>query len=57
MRLLLDTHMFLWWRSDAPELPDRARAAMLDTANDVFISAAVAWEISIKRALGALSTA
>jgi PIN domain nuclease of toxin-antitoxin system len=54
VRLLLDTHVFLWWRADAPELPAAARTAMLDRANDVYVSAAVAWEIAIKRALGRL---
>jgi PIN domain nuclease of toxin-antitoxin system len=46
--------MFLWWRASAPELPARARAAVLDGANDVYVSAVVAWEIVIKRALGKL---
>ena len=54
MRLLLDTHMFLWWRADAPQLPARVRAAVRDAANDVYVSGAVAWEIVIKRALGKL---
>lgn len=54
MRLLLDTHVFLWWRADAPELPERARAAVLEAANEIYISAAVGWEIVIKRGLGKL---
>ena len=54
MRLLLDTHMFLWWRADAPELPDGMRAAVIDAANDVYVSGAVGWEITIKRSLGKL---
>jgi PIN domain nuclease of toxin-antitoxin system len=54
VRLLLDTHVFLWWRADAPELPLRARAAIIDVANAVYVSAAVAWEVAIKRALGKL---
>jgi PIN domain nuclease of toxin-antitoxin system len=54
MRLLLDTHVFLWWRSDAPELGARARKAISDAQNDVFVSAAASWEIVIKRALGRL---
>lgn len=54
MRLLLDTHIFLWWRADAPELPARAREAILDETNDVYVSTAVAWEIAIKRGLGKL---
>jgi PIN domain nuclease of toxin-antitoxin system len=51
MRLLLDTHVFLWWRADAPELGNPMRAALLDASNNVYVSAAVAWEIIIKRAL------
>jgi PIN domain nuclease of toxin-antitoxin system len=54
LRLLLDTHIFLWWRADAPELPTAARSAVLDPANEIFVSAAVGWEIAIKRALGRL---
>ena len=57
MRLLLDTHAFLWWRADAPQLPATFRAAVLDVSNEVYVSAAVAWEIVIKRALGKLEFA
>jgi PIN domain nuclease of toxin-antitoxin system len=54
LRLLLDTHVFLWWRADAPELPARARETVLDIANEIYVSTAVGWEIVIKRALGTL---
>lgn len=54
MKLLLDTHVFLWWRSDARDLGDEARRAILDPDNEVLVSAAVGWEIVIKRALGKL---
>jgi PIN domain nuclease of toxin-antitoxin system len=54
VRLLLDTHIFLWWRADAAELPAPAREAILDQANDVYVSTAVGWEICIKRGLGKL---
>ena len=54
MRLLLDTHIFLWWRADASDLPESARAAILDATNEVYVSGAVAWEIVIKRGLGKL---
>ncbi len=53
MRLLLDTHAFLWWRSGA-RLAKPARAAVEDAGNDVLVSAAVAWEIVVKRTLGKL---
>lgn len=54
MRLLLDTHVFLWWYLDAPELTPAARGLLEDPSNRIYVSAAVAWEISIKRALGRL---
>jgi len=53
MRLLLDTHALLWWLAD-DVLDPIARNAIADPATDVFVSAASAWEISIKRALGKL---
>lgn len=54
MRLLLDTHILLWWFSDDPALPVSAKAAIADPKSEVFVSAASVWEISIKRALGRL---
>jgi PIN domain nuclease of toxin-antitoxin system len=54
MRLLLDTHALLWWLADEG-LTDQARDAIADPANLVMVSAASAWEISIKKALGKLS--
>jgi len=54
VRLLLDTHAFLWSASDPEKLSKAARAAIEDSSNDVFVSAAVAWEIAIKHALGKL---
>ena len=53
-RLLLDTHAFLWWLADAPQLSDAARKAIGDERNEVFVSAASGWEIAIKRQLGKL---
>ncbi len=50
MRILLDTHAFLWWASGGGQLSDRARAIVEDPANDVAVSAASLWEISAKRA-------
>lgn len=55
MRLLLDTHAFLWAAADPDALHETARGAIEDTANEVFVSAAVAWEIAIKVALGKLT--
>jgi len=53
VRLLLDTRALLWWLAD-DGLTDPARDAIADPANLVMVSAASAWEISIKRALGKL---
>lgn len=54
MRLLLDTHALLWWLADEGLAAD-ARAAIAAGDNQVLVSAASAWEIAIKRALGRLS--
>ena len=53
-RLLLDTHVFLWWLTDDARLGVQARKAILDERNEVYVSAASGWEISIKRAMGKL---
>ena len=52
MRLLLDTHAFLWWVTDDDRLSERAGELIADGANDVYFSAASAWEIAIKAGLG-----
>lgn len=54
MTLLLDTHTFLWWLDDPSLLAESARKAIADGKNLVYVSAAVAWEIAIKRSLGKL---
>ncbi len=54
MNLLLDTHALLWWLDDNPILSERARSAITDGQNLVFVSAVVVWEIRIKEALGKL---
>ncbi len=51
--LLLDTHVFLWWRTDDARLNAAARKA-ISLAEIVFVSAASAWEAHIKMALGKL---
>ena len=55
MRLLLDTHIFLWADSQPERLTAAARAAIASEANTVFVSAASAWEIATKVALGRLA--
>ena len=54
MRLLLDTHAFLWWLAGDPSLPVGARGAIADEANEVFVSAASSWEIATKHRIGKL---
>lgn len=54
MNLLLDTHVLLWAFTDDARLRGRARDAIVDGANPVFVSAVTAWEIAIKKALGKL---
>jgi PIN domain nuclease of toxin-antitoxin system len=53
-RLLVDTHVLLWWLADDPELSATAREAIADPANEPLVSTASVWEIAIKRALGKL---
>ena len=53
-RLLLDTHVLLWWLTDDPRLGASARQTIADAQNEVFVSAATGWEVAIKRALGKL---
>ena len=53
-RCLLDTHVLLWWLSDDLQLGERARQMIRDPRNQIFVSAASTWEISIKSALGKL---
>ena len=57
MRFLLDTHAFLWWIADDPQLSAGAKKVMADPANELFLSAASGWEISIKSQIGKLSLA
>jgi PIN domain nuclease of toxin-antitoxin system len=52
LAVLLDTHAFLWWCEDSPELSPKARKAIRD--NDCFVSMASFWEITIKTSLSKL---
>ena len=54
MRLLLDTHVVLWWRQKSRRLNARV-IETIATASDVYVSAASVWEVAIKTALGRLS--
>ncbi len=56
MRLLLDSHAYLWWLADDPRLGGAARRAILQPSAVVYVSAATVWELAIKQALGRLDT-
>lgn len=51
---MLDTHTFLWWNMDDPQLSAKARVTIADGRNEIFFSAASAWEIAIKAGRGRL---
>lgn len=55
MRLLLDTHVFLWLTTRHPSLSERHREAYIDPESETYLSAASYWEICIKYALGKLN--
>ena len=57
MKLLLDTHAFLWLVSGDARLSHKAQEAFLDRDNEVFLSAASFWEIGVKVSLGRLELA
>ena len=52
MRLLLDSHAFLWWLAADASLPAAARSAIAEPTNVVYVSAATVWEIAIKTSIG-----
>jgi len=54
MQYLIDTHVFLWFVSNSKELSQTAKSLIEDETNEIFISIASLWEISIKTALGKL---
>lgn len=54
MKLLLDTHAFLWWVTDTPRISGPAHEAIANPENDILVSAVSGWEIVIKAALGRL---
>ena len=55
MRLLLDTHVLLWWHDQPARLTETAYGAINDPGNDVFLSVVNGWEIQIKAQLGKLT--
>jgi PIN domain nuclease of toxin-antitoxin system len=57
VRLLLDTHALIWFLQGDERPPQKARAAIEDADNDVYVSAATAWEIAAKHRKGKLQEA
>jgi PIN domain nuclease of toxin-antitoxin system len=55
MKLLLDTHIFLWWILEDPRLPLAASEVIADSDNELYLSSASTWEMVIKSAIGKLS--
>ena len=54
MKYLLDTHVVLWLAENSPKLSDAAKAIILNEANEIHVSIASCWEVSIKLSLGKL---
>ena len=54
MKLLLDTHAALWWLSEDERLSGATADQLTDETNQILLSAAVVWEVAIKRSLGKL---
>lgn len=54
MKVLLDTHVVVWWMEDASRLSRRAHTILANRDNSILISAAVGWELAIKVNLGKL---
>ena len=57
MKLLLDTHIFLWWLFDDNKLKSGIRKHIANTENEIVVSAASVWEITTKSRLGKLPEA
>ncbi len=57
MRLLIDTHVLLWWLADDPALPASARRYLAGRRNTVLVSSVSAWEIATKFRIGKLKGA
>ena len=55
MKLLLDTHVLLWWLADEPRLGRQARDLIGDPGNDILVSMVSLWEIAVKTRVGKLT--
>jgi PIN domain nuclease of toxin-antitoxin system len=54
VRILLDTHAFLWWNLGSPQLSGKAREPIASGQAEIYVSAATAWEIALKARKGRL---
>jgi PIN domain nuclease of toxin-antitoxin system len=57
LRILLDTHVFIWWDGEDPALSGDLREAISDPTNEIYVSVASVWEIAIKRRRGKIAFA
>jgi len=57
LRILLDTHVFIWWDDGSAALSSELREAIADPVNDIYVSTASVWEIAIKRQRGKIAFA
>ena len=57
MKLLLDTHAFLWWVEGTPAFGRRGKAAVSNPENEILLSVASCWELAIKLSLGKIRLA
>ncbi|EDN65926.1 conserved hypothetical protein [Beggiatoa sp. PS] len=57
LKLLLDTHVLLWWLFDEPKLCSVARTHISNRSNDIYVSSASAWEIATKYRIGKMPEA
>jgi PIN domain nuclease of toxin-antitoxin system len=55
MKVLLDTHAFIWWSTNDPQLSQTARDTIADPSNTILFSVVNAWEIIIKQGTGKLT--
>ncbi len=56
MRLLLDTHVLLWWIGGLPQIGQQARNLLRDPSNQVLVSVVSLWEIALKVRVGKLNS-
>ena len=55
MRILLNTHILLWWLRDDKKLTNETKLYISESDNDVYVSAVSTWEIAIKKSIGRLT--